>query len=124
MARILLADDDANFRAACVRLLARAGHDVDPAEDGEEALRFLRKSRYDLVLLDLAMPVLDGPTLLQAMRADPRWAKIPVIVVTALSEDDAARRVQGLNVRSSLIKSRFSGSQLQRKVQEALLQMD
>jgi CheY-like chemotaxis protein len=66
------------------------------------------------------MPLLDGTAVLQAMRSDPGRADIPVIVMTALSEADASRRVQGLDVRALLIKSRFSVKELLRHVREAI----
>jgi DNA-binding response OmpR family regulator len=118
--RILLADDNGIYREACTRFLACEGYEVDQARDGDEAIRLLRKRPYDLVLLDLAMPLLDGTAVLQAMRMEPRWAQIPVIVMTALSEGDASRRVEGLEVRALLIKSRFSVKELMRHVRQAI----
>lgn len=120
MPRILIADDEAYFRHACSRSLSTHGHQVEQAADGEEVMRLLRAGRYDLVLLDLAMPVLDGTTVLRAMREEAALAAIPVIVVTALGEADAARRVRGMNVRGMLIKSRFGVRDLLRHVLQAV----
>jgi CheY-like chemotaxis protein len=118
--RILIADDDAPSRAAYALTLQLAGHEVFAARDGTEAMRVLYDRAVELVVLDLAMPAPDGVTVLQAIREHPTWRQIPVIVVTALPETEAARRVKGLGVASVLIKSRFSRKQLLSEIGLAL----
>jgi len=76
--RILLAEDDAVNMYAAERLLKNAGHDVTQAFDGEQALALLRESEFDLILMDIQMPVMDG---LAGHGRDPRryepWTQIP-----------------------------------------------
>src|SRR5690348_13246717 len=67
-------------------LLAR-GYEVRLARDGRGALESIRLQRPDLVLLDIMMPGVDGLQVLDAIRADPRTASLPVIVVTAKTGD-------------------------------------
>lgn len=84
--RILVVDDDANNRDLLVSVLIRDGHIALSASDGEEALRLLRESRYDLVLLDVQMPVMDGPTTLWHINQDQSLSLIPVIMVSGVED--------------------------------------
>ena len=81
--RILLVDDDASLRAVVAETLRGEGYAVDEASDGVEALEQLRAAPPDLVLLDLAMPILDGHGLIAAWRAEEERAEIPIVIVSA-----------------------------------------
>ncbi len=81
---VLVIDDDADARARIRKALERDGWTVNEAENGREGLEQLAVSRPGLVLLDLTMPVMDGFSFLEAMRAKPECAAIPVVVLTAL----------------------------------------
>jgi signal transduction histidine kinase len=83
---LLVVDDDANNRDVLSRRLTRQGHDVRTAVNGSEALKMLRESAFDLVLLDIMMPDMDGYEVLGLIRGDPRLEGIPVIMISALSE--------------------------------------
>ena len=72
--------------------LSQQGHEVALAEDGAAALEMLTQNTFDLVLLDIVMPGMDGYQVLAAMRADPELRSIPVIVISALDEQDSAVR--------------------------------
>ena len=74
MATILIIDDELDCRRPLATLLKCEGYEVHEACDGQEGLDALRRRSYDLVLLDLAMPVMDGVQMLTAMRADPKIA--------------------------------------------------
>ncbi|MBI3782010.1 MAG: response regulator [Deltaproteobacteria bacterium] len=76
MAKILLVDDDAAFRSMLRRTLQRLGHEVVEAEDGEEALRTLRKLAVDLVITDIIMPNVEGIETIRALRRDYPGLKI------------------------------------------------
>ena len=82
--RILYVDDEADLREIVSYGLAQiGGFSVDTAASGAEALSMMAESPPDLVLLDVMMPGLDGPTTLSHMRADPALAQIPVVFCTA-----------------------------------------
>ena len=81
-AAILVADDDPIVRELYVTFL-EARFDVVAVEDGAQALDVLRQRRIDLAIVDVHMPVMNGADLVKAMRADPRWERIPVIVETS-----------------------------------------
>lgn len=83
--RLLLVDDDDFLREALEEALAYEGHEILTAGHGAEALEVLGAGpRPDAILLDLMMPVLDGWGFVERQRADPRWADIPVVVLTAM----------------------------------------
>ena len=96
--RVLVVDDDPVNRAILVGSLEAQGYSAGVACDGREALRALKTGEYDVVLLDLVMPVLDGFEVLRTMKEDDRLRSLPVIVVSALG--GVFRGIQGGFVRS------------------------
>ena len=91
--RVVFADDNADMRDYVGRLLARE-HEVIAVADGEAALAAARDHRPDLVLSDVMMPRLDGCTLVDRLRADPRTRDIPIVLLSARAGEEA--RVEGL----------------------------
>jgi adenylate cyclase len=91
-ASILVVDDDAVIRSMLARSLELEGHVVTSARDGREALELLRDEEFDVVLLDVLMPDMDGYEVLRQIKADPKLRRLPVIMVTAL--DDLASAVR------------------------------
>ena len=91
--RVLVVDDDPAFRATLRSMLQPCSEVVEEAADGVQALERLRHGRYDVVVLDLMMPNLDGYGVLTAMDDDPTLRDVPVIVVTSTdpSRTDAPR---------------------------------
>jgi CheY-like chemotaxis protein len=81
--KILIVDDEAPIRALMRATLTMAGHQVVEASGGEEALEKIKKTQFDLVVLDIMMPVTDGYEVLERVKAMPSRANLPVIVVTA-----------------------------------------
>jgi CheY-like chemotaxis protein len=80
---ILVVDDDDDFREALSEVLTDAGYPVQQAENGEVALSRAVAESPGMVLLDLKMPVLDGWGVMERMRADPKSAAIPILVLSA-----------------------------------------
>lgn len=91
-ADILVVDDNEDNRAVLERRLARQGHRVTSAAGGLAALELVARARFDLVLLDVLMPDLDGLTVLERLKADPATRDLPVIMISAL--DDVASVVR------------------------------
>jgi CheY-like chemotaxis protein len=85
MRTVLLVEDSKLLRADREHILKKAGYLVITAVDGVEALILAYESHPDLIVLDLMLPKLDGAAVLRTLKADPATAKIPVVVVTALS---------------------------------------
>lgn len=90
--RILVVDDNAENRETLARRLQRQGHTTTMAADGAEAIEIARREPFDLVLLDVMMPVLDGYGALEALKADPDLRHIPVIMISALDELESVVR--------------------------------
>jgi len=91
--RVLLAEDDPLLRQGIVDTLSRAAMTVDWVEDGPSTLRALRDASFDLLVLDLGLPLIDGLEVLKRLRADGN--AIPVLILTA--RDRASERVRGLD---------------------------
>src|SRR5207344_1915415 len=83
-ARLLVADDNKVNRLLLTRSLEQHGHGVDCAENGRVALELLRREPFDLLLLDIEMPEMDGFQVLEQLTADPKLRDIPVIVTSSL----------------------------------------
>ena len=101
---ILVVDDDRVNRTLLARTLARSGHEVGTAEDGREALERLRSGSWDVVLLDVVMPELDGMSVLEEMKADPVLREVPVIMISALDDFDSVVRCIELGAEDYLPK--------------------
>jgi CheY-like chemotaxis protein len=86
MSTVLLIDDSKFLRRANELSLAKAGHQIIVASDGEEGLRLAQTKKPDVVVLDMLLPKLGGAQLLEFLKADPSTAKIPVIVLSSLSQ--------------------------------------
>ena len=97
--RVLLAEDNAINREVALDLLQAVGFGVDLAEDGRQALARAQTCAYDLVLMDMQMPHLDGLAATQALRAMPEYRDTPIIALTAnaFSEDRHACEDAGMN---------------------------
>ena len=89
---ILAADDDAENRVMLARRLARLGFQVTLVENGRLALEALRGGAFDLLLLDIQMPELNGYEVLERLKADPALRDIPVIVLSASDETERVAR--------------------------------
>jgi|SRR5579884_3369996 len=84
--KTLVIDDSKFQRVAIQRALARAGHDVTTAGDGEEGLRAASAAKPDLIILDMLLPKVSGIDVLRSLRRDSTTKAVPVIVLTGLSE--------------------------------------
>ncbi|MCB0942376.1 MAG: SpoIIE family protein phosphatase [Mycobacterium sp.] len=93
-AHVLVADDNTDMRDYLVRLLRGAGYEVAAVADGRAALETIRAELPDLVVSDVMMPKLDGLALVAALRADPRTAAIPVLLLSARAGQEAS--IEGL----------------------------
>ena len=82
-ARVLLVDDNDLNQQVGAELLSGAGLVVDVAQNGQVALDMLAQTTYDLVLMDMQMPVMDGLTATRHLRQNPAWANLPVLAMTA-----------------------------------------
>ena len=103
-ASVLVVDDDPINRALLARTLERDGHVVTTAEDGREAWEMLQREPFDVVLLDVLMPEMDGCEVLAHIEDDVRLRHLPVIMVSALDELDTVVRCIELGAQDYLPK--------------------
>jgi DNA-binding response OmpR family regulator len=90
MARVLIVDDDTNSRQLLAYQISSAGHTVEERSDGEAGLAAVKATPPDLVVLDVMMPAMDGWGVCRRIRALPQIGKLPIIILTARTHQDAA----------------------------------
>ena len=97
--RVLLAEDNPINQEVTVDLLQSVASQIDVANDGAEAVALAKKTRYDLVLMDMQMPVMDGLEATRQIRALENWSAVPIIALTAnaFAEDRERCRLAGMN---------------------------
>ena len=94
--KILLVDDEDTNLRLLTQWLIPLGYDIELASNGEEAVRKVRDSKPDLIILDIMMPVMDGYGACKILKEDPETKNIPIIMVTALHERES--KLKGLSV--------------------------
>lgn len=114
---ILVVEDQMDNRQILRDLLGNAGYQLVEAENGEEALAAVSKQRFDLILMDIQLPILDGYETTRRIRANPDFKTIPIIAVTsyALAGDEAKALAVGCN---AYVAKPYSPRQLLAKVRE------
>jgi adenylate cyclase len=103
-ASVLVVDDDPVIRLMLTGSLERHGHRVTTAEDGPEALELVRAHGFDVVLLDVLMPQMNGYDVLEQLKSDPNLRHIPVVMVTSVDDVDSAVRCIELGADDYLSK--------------------
>ncbi|MFW6267132.1 MAG: response regulator transcription factor [Halanaerobium sp.] len=104
MSKILVVDDEKNIRLVVGKSLEKAGFDVYYAVDGIQAVEKANDLNPDLVLLDLRLPKMNGFLVLEALKSDTSTEDIPVIILSALSEEDDVQKVISLGAEDFLVK--------------------
>jgi len=92
--KILLVDDSRPIRTENQHALVEAGYEVICAEDGESALQLAQTVQPDLILLDLILPKMSGPDVLEHLKQDAKTAKIPVVVLSSLCDKNRQKLVE------------------------------
>lgn len=112
--RVLIIDDDPILRELVVEVFRFTGVEVDAAEDGAQGLAAVRRRAADLVLLDAAMPVLDGFATLTAIKNEPGLSHIPVLMLAAFRSETDVRRAKALGAADYVAKPFHSRELLER----------
>ncbi|MGA2910585.1 MAG: response regulator [Candidatus Microgenomates bacterium] len=119
--KILVVEDDQNTRNLYQRVLESAGFKVDVATDGAEGLTKCREGGYDLVLLDIMLPKMDGIVLLGELKKSP--PKVPnknIYMLTNLAHDPILKEAITLGAKDVLLKTDVNPEELVNKVKEIL----
>lgn len=120
MPKIVCAEDDKLISTSLVEGFTAAGFEVIAAHDGEEAVAKIKEVKPDVVLLDIMMPKLDGYGVVWELKANPDTDKIPVIMLTNLSDSDTLSKILEAGVTDYLLKSEQTIDQIIVKVNEVL----
>jgi CheY-like chemotaxis protein len=92
--KILLVDDSKPILHENARVLQKAGYEVICAEDGESVMKLAREHKPDLILLDMILPKLSGPEVLEALKEHSATASIPVVVLSSLTQKNRQKLIE------------------------------
>ena len=120
MTRILAADDSPSMREMVRMSLGSAGFEVTAAADGAEALRLAAQTAFDLVLLDVNMPLRDGFEVVRALSAEPNYKHTPILMLTTESSADSKREGKNAGATGWLVKP-FNPDKLLATIQKVLV---
>lgn len=118
--RLLLVEDDFFIRDLYKRQLESAGIAVDVAGTGQEGLDAIKKSQYDLVLLDIMLPGIDGVAVLREVKASEATKNTRIVLLTNMGQDDVIKDSFKIGAEGYLIKSTFTPKEVVREVQTFL----
>jgi CheY-like chemotaxis protein len=120
MAKILIVDDSDDTRETLAVFLRAKGHTVVSVPNGRDALSRVLADLPDVVLLDLLMPEMDGPSFLEVVRSYLRIQSLPVVVLTGLVDSPMIDRARALKVNAILVKSKAAPDDILKAIEEAI----
>ncbi len=103
--KVLIIEDEDTLRELYVQILTKDGYAVDSAQDGDEGYKLLSKNSYDLVLLDIILPKMDGLQILEKFKQEGKEIAGGVVLLTNLSQDLVLAKARELGVRGYMVKS-------------------
>jgi CheY-like chemotaxis protein len=118
-ATVLIIDDAVHIRRLVSRMLEQAGFSTLQAADGLEGLQLLKEQKPDVVTCDISMPLMDGYQFLAAAKETPETRYIPIIVVTAIGQEEEVTKASEMGADAYLTKP-FSSSHLIETIQTQL----
>ncbi len=118
--KILLIEDDAFFRKFYAQKLQEHNFTVTVAANGEEGIQFVKEQRYNLILLDLIMPKVDGFSFLEFRQKLPDLMQTPVIVFSTLGQEPDIEKAKQLGANDYVNKSFFDFDSLLQKIQTTI----
>ncbi|MFH1315422.1 MAG: response regulator [Candidatus Uhrbacteria bacterium] len=118
--KILLVEDNPAMSKVYRNRLVSEGFEVITAEDGEQGIDKIRSEKPELVLLDLIMPKIDGFGVLEEIRKDKKYNKIPIIVLSNLGQASDLEKAKKLGATDYLIKADFSLVDVVKRVRQHL----
>ncbi|MBI4713864.1 response regulator [Candidatus Uhrbacteria bacterium] len=118
--KLLIIDDDEFLLDIYKHKLTKEGFEVDIAKNSEEAFALIKKSKPDLIILDLIMPGMSGFDVLEELNATSGLSKIPVIVLTNLGQEEDRKRCFELGVKDYFVKTATSLEEVIKKIKEVI----
>lgn len=116
----ILVVDDTPDNLSLISGVLKETYKVKVATSGERALAICAARAPALILLDIMMPEMDGIECLRHLREDPRYSQMPIIMMTALSDDDHQRRARELGANDYLVKARCSVNQMLDRIRRVI----
>ena len=123
MAHVLIVDDAFEAQEPLGKYLEKHGYEVTLVPNGREALGELIYTVPDVVIVDLLMPEMDGPSLIEVTRAYLRLQSLPVIVLTAMEDGPLIARAQNAKVNAILKKTKATFEDIRRAVEDAVVRI-
>ncbi len=120
MHKLLVVDDDEYIRDLYEEVLKDADFDVDTAIDGKDGLEKITSGSYDLILLDIMMPKMDGVEVLRNLSENSKTNASKVVLLTNLAHDPVMKEALSLGAKAYLIKADMTPDQLVEKIKEYL----
>lgn len=120
MAKILIVEDDFFISEIYTRSLKKAGFEVDNAATGTQAVERIALGKPDVVLLDIMLPDFDGFEVLQRVNKEQLQVRMPIIVVSNLSDDESISKATNLGVQDYMVKSNVTPKDIVARVKEIL----
>ncbi len=118
--KILIVEDDVFISDIYQVKFSQEGYEVVVANNGVEALKKMESFQPDAILLDIIMPHMDGTETLKKIKSEERWKKIPIIMLTNISEKEKISESEKMGIDGYLIKSHFTPSEVFDKVNTLL----
>ena len=117
MAKVLMVEDDESLRMLYSRNLKVKNFEVETAVDGKDALAKVKIFKPDAILLDIIMPEINGIEVLKILKADPELRKIPVLMLTSLSEANKIKECLEIGAKGYILKGNYnSGGEIAKRV--------
>lgn len=120
MTKIAIIEDDPTINQMYRMKFEAEGFEVDLANNGKSGIDMVARFKPDLILLDVQMPEMDGPTALANIRKYDWGKTIPVIVLTNMGEEESPKELKNLGIHSYIVKADHTPSQVVTKVKDAL----
>ncbi len=118
--KILLVDDDMYIRDLYTEILKDENYDVASAEDGQMALDMFQSDHFDLVLLDIMLPKIDGIQVLEEIKKKPENKEIPIIMLTNFGQEDLVKKAVTFGSADYLLKYNITPGEIVQKVSQLL----
>lgn len=118
--KILLVDDDVYIRDLYTEVLKDENYEVMIAANGEEALIMVAKDQFDLILLDVMMPKMDGIQVLSKVKKEPNYKEVPILMLTNFGQEDLVKQAVTIGSADYLLKYNLTPGELITKVKQVL----
>ena len=118
--KILLVEDDQFIYMLLKNRLKEEGFEVEHVIDGNEALKLLKESKFDLILMDIILPEKSGFEAMEAIVSDPQFGKTPIIIISNLGQEEDIAKGKELGAVEYFVKAQTPIDELVRKVSDFL----